>query len=90
LPCLEKLLVDRGHEVVTSGCGAIFQLSFMAKPARTYRETMAADKSRYSDFALALLDEGVLTLPDGRWYISFAHSDEDIDATLAAAERSMA
>ena len=51
------------------------------------RDTLAADKSLCSDFVLALLDEGVLALPDGRWYVSAAHSDEDIDATLAAAER---
>lgn len=87
---LANLLRSHGYQVVTSGYGAVFQLSFMKEPARNYRETMAADKSLYSDFALALLDEGVLVLPDGRWYVSFAHSDEDIDATLAAAARVVA
>ncbi len=87
---LETLLRAKGHPVVTSGYGAVFQLSFMEKPARNYRETMAADKSLYSDFALALLDEGILVLPDGRWYVSFAHSDEDIEATLAAARKAVA
>jgi glutamate-1-semialdehyde 2,1-aminomutase len=42
---------------------------------------------RYSDFGLALLDEGIVILPDGRWYTSVAHSEADIDGTLAAAER---
>jgi glutamate-1-semialdehyde 2,1-aminomutase len=87
---LEDLLRTHGHEVVTSGYGAVFQISFMEKPARNYRETMAANTSLYSDFALALLDEGVLALPDGRWYVSFAHSDADIDTTLAAAARAIA
>ena len=59
----------------------------MEKPARNYRETLVADKLLYSDFVLALLDEGVLLLPDGRWYLSTAHSNEDIESTLAAAER---
>jgi glutamate-1-semialdehyde 2,1-aminomutase len=59
----------------------------MERPARNYRGTLAADTAVYSDFALALLDEGVLVLPDGRWYLSVAHSDEDIEATLAAVER---
>ncbi|HLY59625.1 MAG TPA: aspartate aminotransferase family protein [Terriglobia bacterium] len=84
---LETLLRARGHGIVTAGFGAVFQLSFMEKPARNYRETLAANKSLYSDFALALLDEGILVLPDGRWYLSAAHSDEDIESTLAAAER---
>jgi glutamate-1-semialdehyde 2,1-aminomutase len=87
---LETLLRRRGHQVVSSGYGAVFQISFMDMPARNYRETMAADKSLYSDFALALLDEGVLVLPDGRWYVSLAHTDKDIEATLTAAARAIA
>ena len=54
---------------------------------RTYRDTIASDKQIWSDFVLALLDEGVMILPDGRWYISAAHSEADIDATLGAVER---
>jgi glutamate-1-semialdehyde 2,1-aminomutase len=84
---LEEILRGAGFEVVTSGVGPVFQVSFMSRPARNYRETLDADKQLYSDFALALLDEGVLALPDGRWYISTAHTDEQIAATLAAAAR---
>jgi len=28
-------------------------------------------------------------LPDGRWYLSTAHTDGDIDATLEAVRRAM-
>jgi glutamate-1-semialdehyde 2,1-aminomutase len=84
---LEKLLRDSGFKVVTSGGGPVFQLSFMENQATNYRETLAADQAKYRDFVLALLDEGVLALPDGRWYISAAHSDQDIDAALEAASR---
>ncbi len=84
---LEHILRARGHAVVTQGCGTVFQLSFMDRPARNYRDTLAADRAKYSDFALALLDEGVLVLPDGRWYISAVHDDASVDLTLAAAER---
>jgi len=84
---LETMLRSAGYAVVTAGEGTVFHLSFLDRPARNYRELLAADKALYSDFALALLDEGVLVLPDGRWYLSTAHSDEDIQATLAAAER---
>lgn len=87
---LESLLQSHGRQVVSSGYGAVFQLSFMEKPASNYRETMGASKALYSDFALALLDEGVLVLPDGRWYVSFAHSEGDIEATLSAAARAVA
>ena len=72
---------------MTSGVGSVFQLSFMSRPARNYRETLAADTARYSDFAIGMLDEGILLLHDGRWYTSTAHTDADIDFTLAAVDR---
>jgi glutamate-1-semialdehyde aminotransferase len=31
----------------------------------------------------------VLTLPDGRWYLSTAHTDEDIEQTLQAVARTL-
>jgi glutamate-1-semialdehyde 2,1-aminomutase len=84
---MEKLLRENGHQVTTSGTGTVFQVSFMDQPARNYRDTLRANRDGYSDFSLALLNEGILTLPDGRWYISAAHSDADVDATLAAVKR---
>lgn len=83
---LEKLFRAAGYAVVVQGTGAVFQVSFMEQPARNYRETLAADRRLYGDFAVALLDEGVLVLPDGRWYVSAAHTDDNIEATLHAVE----
>jgi glutamate-1-semialdehyde aminotransferase len=37
-----------------------------------------------------MLDEGVLLLPDGRWYVSTSHGDRDIDATVEAARAACA
>jgi glutamate-1-semialdehyde 2,1-aminomutase len=87
---LSKILTHAGHKVVVVGENPVFQLSFMEAVPESYRGTMRADKQLYSDFSLALLDEGVLVLPDGRWYLSTAHTDEDIDYTLAAAEKAVA
>ena len=84
---LQDLLGSRGYRVTTCGEGPIFSLLFLDAPPREYRDLLRADKQLYADFALALLDEGVVALPDGRWYISTAHSDDDIEATLAAVRR---
>lgn len=84
---LTRILQSRGYHVVSSGEGPVFNISFLDKEPRNYRDLLDADRQLYSDFLLALLDEGVLALPDGRWYLSTAHSDADIEATLAAAER---
>ena len=86
---LETMLRDQGFLVVISGEDAVFHISFTERPARCYRDLLDADTQRYSDFVLALLDEGVLALPDGRWYVSVSHTDETIDATLAAVERAL-
>jgi glutamate-1-semialdehyde 2,1-aminomutase len=77
-----RALRSTGFAVVTSGDGPVFQVSFMTDPAKNYRDTLRAQSSVYSDFALALLAHGVLVLPDGRWYVSTAHTDDDIERTL--------
>lgn len=86
---IAALLRRQGHAVCAAGVGSVFHIAFLEKQPRNYRDLLAADKQKYSDFALALLDEGVLTLSDGRWYLSAAHTDADIDATLAAVERTL-
>ncbi|MBY0507904.1 MAG: aspartate aminotransferase family protein [Bryobacteraceae bacterium] len=84
---LSDLLRKKGHAIATNGLGPVFQLSFQDMPPRNYRETLLGDTKLYSDFALALLDEGILVLPDGRWYLSAAHTEEHVDRTLAAVAR---
>ncbi len=86
---IAEVLRAHGHQVCVAGEGPVFHFSFTARQPRNYRDLLLADKQKYSDFALALLDEGILTLPHGRWYLSTAHSDADIDNTLAAVERAM-
>lgn len=84
---METLLRSSGWAVATNGDGPVFHLSFAERPPRNYRDTLSANTSLYSDFALALLDEGVMVLPDGRWYLSTSHTDEDVEVTLAAVRR---
>jgi glutamate-1-semialdehyde 2,1-aminomutase len=84
---LESALRLAGLPVVSNGVGPVFHLAFSERPARNYRDTLQADTVLYSDFAIGLLDEGVMVLPDGRWYLSTAHTDDDIEATIAAAKR---
>ena len=78
-----------GVVAVCTGDGPVFSIHLQANTPRNYRDTLGSDKQRWSDFVVALLDEGVLILPDGRWYISAAHTEADIDATLQAARRAI-
>jgi glutamate-1-semialdehyde 2,1-aminomutase len=81
---IENTLNNAGFPVTTSGDGPLFQVSFTDAPARNYRDTLRVQTNLYADFAMGLLDQGILTLPDGRWYVSAAHTEEDIDRTLEA------
>jgi glutamate-1-semialdehyde 2,1-aminomutase len=80
-------LRSAGVPAVSTGDGPVFTVHLQSECPRTYRDTLASDSQTWSDFGLALLDEGVLILPDGRWYISAAHSEGDVDEALRAVER---
>jgi glutamate-1-semialdehyde 2,1-aminomutase len=86
---LHNVFFAAGLPTAISNAGPVFHISFTEKVPRNYRELLAANTQRYSDFALALLDEGVLVLPDGRWYLSTAHSSRDITDTIAGIKRAV-
>lgn len=50
-----------------------------------YRDFLRSDQQRYAGFAESMLDRGVLCLSRGIWYVSTAHSEEEINQTIAAA-----
>lgn len=87
---VQSLLREAGHSVRTAGVGTVFHIAFVEEQPKNYRDLLRSDKRKYSDFVLALLDEGILPLPDGRWYISTAHTAGDVDETLAAVARVLA
>jgi glutamate-1-semialdehyde 2,1-aminomutase len=84
---LQEVFAAAGMPIVISSAGSVFHIAFLERRPRNYRELLAADEQKYSDFALALLDEGILVLPDGRWYLSTAHRKDDIDRTIEAIKR---
>lgn len=81
---------QKGIAALATGVGPVFQIHFQPHAPRTYRDTMAANRELYLAFAIAMLDEGVALLQDGRWYISAAHTVGDVETTLAAVDRILA
>jgi hypothetical protein len=55
---------------------------------RNYAEVMACDKERFNRFFHAMLDAGHYFAPSAfeAGFVSAAHSEADIDSTIAAAE----
>ena len=73
-------------------CG-MFGLFFSDKsPIRYFREVMACDVERFKRFFQAMLQEGVYLAPSAfeAGFVSAAHGDAEIDATIVAARRAFA
>jgi glutamate-1-semialdehyde 2,1-aminomutase len=78
----------RGVALTITGFGAAMSLHFTRRAdLRDYRDTLDDDRERLQRVLRRALEEGLHLVPDGRLYTSAAHTDADIDETLAAFER---
>ena len=88
---LAELARRRGIPLQVTGFGAAFYLHFTSLPVlRDYRDTLADDRDLLQRFLHAALTEGVILVPDGRLYVSAAHTKEDVSETLQKLERAFA
>jgi glutamate-1-semialdehyde 2,1-aminomutase len=77
---------DAGAPLVVSRVGSVLQLLWDAPtPLRRYRDVWAADPRPIADLAFEVLGRGVHALERGLWFVSVAHSDDDVARTIAAA-----
>ncbi len=76
--------------VLLQGPGPMFHMGFFPQfRVRDYRDTTRYDRARYVRFCRAMLDHGVRLTNRGVWFVSAAHTEEDIQKTAAAAEQSL-
>lgn len=80
-----------GLPLHVQGLPTAFHLSFTELPAlRDYRDfAQSCDKERYSRFCVAMLERGVRLIERGVWYLSAAHTDEQIERTLQKTEEAL-
>jgi glutamate-1-semialdehyde 2,1-aminomutase len=82
---IAHILREAGLKAQVTGFELMFHVGFgMEEPARNYRDLLKSDKPMYVKFAHTLLKHGVRVLERGAWFVSFAHDDGVIDATLDA------
>ncbi|GDX60748.1 glutamate-1-semialdehyde 2,1-aminomutase [Nitrosomonadaceae bacterium] len=69
--------------------GGMFGLYFRENIPTSYAEVMECDKEAFSLFFHAMLQEGIYFAPSAfeAGFVSAAHGDKEINATLAAAEK---
>ncbi|MGB9074756.1 MAG: aspartate aminotransferase family protein [Terriglobales bacterium] len=87
---LRDLFRQRKIETVIQGFGPMFQIYFTGRPAiHDYRDyCQYADTARYSRFVHGLLNRGIYMTPSNglHWIISTAHSMQDVESLLRAAD----
>ncbi|MCB1769150.1 MAG: hypothetical protein KDJ31_05515, partial [Candidatus Competibacteraceae bacterium] len=62
---------------------------FTTEPVASYAQAMACDIQRFKAFFHGMLTEGIYFAPSAfeAGFMSSAHTEEDIDATVTAARR---
>jgi glutamate-1-semialdehyde 2,1-aminomutase len=78
----------RGVPFSAQAVGGMFGLYFRAAPPSSYAEVMQCDAEAFKQFFHGMLERGVYLAPSAyeAGFVSSAHSDADIAATVAAAE----
>jgi glutamate-1-semialdehyde 2,1-aminomutase len=75
-----------GNPLLVQGPGPMFHTGFTTlERIRDYRETLTYDKPRYGAFVAEMQERGIRLIGRGLWYISAAHTTEEIDLCVATA-----
>lgn len=87
---LASAFSENGIPVTVHQVGPIVQVIPAIENADSFDAFLDADQNLYDRFTVEMLRRGQFVLPGGRWYISTAHSDDDIGSTIVAAKESLA
>jgi glutamate-1-semialdehyde 2,1-aminomutase len=72
--------------------GSLLTIFFTGDPVTDMESASSTDRDRFGKFFHAIVEEGVYPPPSQfeAWFVSLAHTDEDIANTVAAAKRALA
>ncbi len=81
-----------GVPLYTSSVGSMFGFFFTSQPVSRFAQASACDIAAFKRFFHLMLEEGVYLAPSAyeAGFMSAAHSDDDLQQSIAAAERSFA
>jgi glutamate-1-semialdehyde 2,1-aminomutase len=95
----ERLFAGLGEEAADAGvsgqpthAGTMFGFFFTDTPVSDWESAKLVDTERFAAFHRAMLDRGVYLPPSQfeAWFLSTAHGDDVIDATIGAAREAFA
>lgn len=83
---------EAGHEVYGGNISAMFGMFFTAGPVHNYDDAKKSDLQKFGRFHRGMLERGIYLAPSQfeAGFTSLAHTDEDIDNTIAAAKTVLA
>ena len=79
---LRELAQERGVALRVPGDGPLFQVFFSRDDVTDYPGVLATDRARSHRFGLACMARGLFVNPGEKYYVSLAHTTEDVERTL--------
>ncbi|CAM9098842.1 unnamed protein product [Chrysoparadoxa australica] len=78
-----------GHDVCGGSISGMFGFFFAKGPVTCFEEAATSDTEKFGRWHRGMLEEGVYLAPSQyeAGFMSLAHTDEDVEATIAAAKR---
>ena len=74
---------ETGHQLLVQGPGPMFHTGFTgADTVKEFRDTLRYDKKKLGSFISAMHDRGIRIIGRGLWYISAAHTQEDVERAI--------
>jgi glutamate-1-semialdehyde 2,1-aminomutase len=89
---LLQVAKETGHSAYGGNISAMFGMFFNDSLVRNYDDAKQSDLDKFSRFHRGMLERGIYLAPSQfeAGFTSLAHTEEDIDRTLAAAHEVMA
>ena len=89
---IEAAAREAGVKIRAHQAGSMFSFFFSEGEVKDYDSSAASDQEAFKVWFRAMLEQGVYLAPSQfeTLFLSLAHTDEDIDRTIAAAEKAFA
>lgn len=83
---IRQAATDAGVHMLVQGPGPMFHTGFTSLGSvKDFRDTLQYDKKKLASFIAGMHDRGIRVIGRGLWYISTAHTQEDIEYTIRQA-----
>jgi glutamate-1-semialdehyde 2,1-aminomutase len=83
MTALQDLMTNAGLPAQVIGEPPLFDVVFTHEPVRNYRDSLKSDRAMAARFNALLREKGIMK-GESKYYVSLAHTQEDVDWTISA------